>query len=220
MIRKVVGIYFSPAGGTAEMIRGLAGDIAAKLEDCSPDGIDVHYLDIGRDPDGAGAVSIDEETVAVIGMPSYIGKLPMPGIKAIESISGSGAMCIASVSYGGRSYGNSLYEMQHVIEERGFRVVGAGAFLISYMAARGSSRSSVPAMDTVSLAEFGKAASDKIRRLSGCEIEPLRIKPAPVEVKGRMPVHKISRISPSAAALAQALLEKISIRRKNSEWFL
>lgn len=220
MIRRVVGIYFSPVGGTAEMTRRLASELAAGLKDCSPDGIRVDYLDISDFADAPGTIDIDGETVAVIGMPSYIGKLPVPGIRAAQAINGSGAMCIASVSYGGRSYGNALYEMQHIVEERGLRVIGAGAFLISYMAVRGSSRSSAPAMDTASLAEFVKAASDKIRRLAGCDIEPLRIKPAPLEVKGRMPVHKISRISPKAAAAAQALFERISFRRKNSEWFL
>ena len=75
-------------------------------------------------------------------------------------------------------------------------------------------------MDTAAMTEFGRAASGKIRRLGGCDIEGLRIKPAPLEVKGRKPVHRISRISPKAAAMAQDVLERLSFIRKNSEWFL
>ena len=75
-------------------------------------------------------------------------------------------------------------------------------------------------MDIEALAQFAKAASSKIMRLAGCDIEGLRIKPAPLEVSGRMPVHKVSRISPKAAALAQEVIEKISFIRKKSEWFL
>ena len=88
------------------------------------------------------------------------------------------------------------------------------------MAVRGSSRSTVPSLDIDSLREFSTAVSEKIKRLAGCEIDELRIKPAPVEVNGRMPVHKISRISPKAAEIAQEIFEKLSLIRRRSEWFL
>jgi len=65
-----------------------------------------------------------------------------------------------------------------------------------------------------------KAATDKIKRLAGCEIEELKIKPAPLEVSGKMPVHKISRFSPKAAAAAQKVIEKITLMKRKSEWFL
>lgn len=216
MIKKIIGIYFSPVGGTAQMTRRLVSQMASLLGECSPEEITTECCDIKN----VKAAGFGDETIAVIAMPAYIGKLPLPGIEALRDISGGKAMSIAVVSYGGRSYGNALFELRDLAEECGFTVIGAGAFAISYMAARGTSRSSAPAMDTAALSEFGKAASAKIRRLGGCEIEGLKIKPAPLEVKGKKPVHKISRISPSAAAIAQTLLERLSFRRKSSEWFL
>lgn len=198
------------------MTRRLAAGIASVLNDCSPEEITAECMDLSE----AKGLSLGEETVAVIGMPAYIGKLPLPGIEALRGIAGGRAVAVTAVSYGGRSYGNALFELRDLAEECGFTVVGAGAFAISYMARRGSSRSSSPVMDTAAITEFGKAASGKIRRLGGCEIEGLRIKPAPLEVKGRKPVHRISRISPKAAAIAQDVLERLSFRRKSSEWFL
>jgi len=124
------------------------------------------------------------------------------------------------VTYGGRSYGNALYELNHIAEDCGFKPIGAGAFMHSFMAIRGSSRPSEPLMDTAVMSEFCKAASAKIKRLGGSEVEALKIKPMPVEVKGKMPVHKISRFSPGAAAIAQSILDYISIKRRESEWFL
>ena len=88
------------------------------------------------------------------------------------------------------------------------------------MARRGSSRGSAPALDVEAMAEFSNAATAKIRRLAGCEIDELKIKPAPLEVNGRMPIHKISRISPRAAAAAQRVIEKVSLLKRHSEWFL
>ena len=216
MIKKIIGIYFSPVGGTAQMTRRLVSEMASVLRECSPEEIKTEFCDI-RDMKGVG---FGEEAIAVIAMPAYIGKLPLPGIEAMQSVKGNRSMAVTAVSFGGRSYGNALFELRDLAEECGFTVVGAGAFAISYMAKRGSSRSSAPAMDIAAIIDFGKAAAAKIRRLGGCEIEGLKIKPAPLEVKGRKPVHKISRISPRAAAVTQELLEKISFKRKSSEWFL
>ena len=218
MIRKVVGIYYSPAGGTAGMTERLARQVSGVLDDSSPEdiGFECHDMAAGEDL----SALFDDETVAVIGMPVYMGKLPLPAARTLSGIRGSGAMTLAAVSYGGMTYGNALYELRHCAEEAGFRVIGAGAFLISYAAVRGSQRSAGPRMDAAALGEFGQAASEKIKRLSGSDIEGLRIKPAPVEVRGRMPAHKISRISPRAAAIAQGIVERLSLIKHRSEWFL
>ena len=202
------------------MTHRMVETIAAGISECSSEKVDIKYCDICRAGSDDTAIELDDETIAVVGMPAYVGKLPLPGVRIINNIAGSGAMTIAAVSYGGRSYGNSLYELQHVLEECDFKVIGAGAFMISYMASRGSSRSAGPTMDVTSLSEFSKAATAKIARLAGCEIEGLKIKPAPIEVKGRMPVHMISKFSPKAAAIAQEMLEKMSFTRNSSEWFL
>ncbi|MBQ2327127.1 MAG: hypothetical protein II376_06240 [Clostridia bacterium] len=200
------------------MTERLARSITALLDDCSPDDITVECHDLLREQ--AAGIKVDEETVVVIGMPVYVGKIPLPAAEALRKISGNGAMTIASVSYGGRSYGNALFELKSLAEDCGFRPIGAGAFLISCMARRGGSHGFATALDGEAMTEFSKAAAAKIRRLAGCEIEELKIKPAPLEVSGKMPVHKISRISPRAAAAAQKVIERVSLLKRHSEWFL
>jgi hypothetical protein len=196
----------------------LARQIAAILNACSPFDVVVECHDM-LDEESA-SFGLDEETVAVIGMPVYVGKVPLPAAQILSEIEGRGAMAVTAVSYGGRSYGNALFELKRIAEDSGFRPVGAGAFMISYMDARGSSRMSAPKIDLEAITDFGNAAAEKIKRLSGSEIEELRIKPMPVEVDGRMPVHRISRISPKAAAIAQSVFNKLSVMRRRSEWFL
>lgn len=218
MIRKVVGMYYSPAGGTKIMTETLVRKIGAILDDNSPLDVSVECYNLLKgESDG---IVFDDETVAVIGMPVYVGKIPLPAAEALRSIEGNGAMTLAAVSYGGRKYGNALFELKRLSEDCGFKAIGAGAFMISYMARRGSSTSAAPAIDLEAILDFSKAASQKIRRLSGTDIEEFRIKPAPVEVSGRMPVHKISRISPDAAAIAQEVFNRLSFLRRRSEWFL
>ena len=218
MIRRVTGLYYSPVGGTAIMTERLTKRIGELLGADSPEDISVGCYDLLGEQ--ASGMTIDDETIVVIGMPVYVGKLPLPAAEAMEKVRGNGAMAIAAVSYGSRSYGNALYELKTLVEGLGFRLVGAGAFLISYMALRGSSRSMAPSLDLDSIKDFSDAVSGKIKRLSGTEIAEFRIEPAPVEVYGKMPVHKISRISPRAAEIAQEIFERISLGCRKSEWFL
>ena len=68
MIRKVVGIYYSPAGGTEIMTRTLARKVCAIIDDCSPLGVTVECHDMIKEHSD---ITLDDETVAVIGMPVY-----------------------------------------------------------------------------------------------------------------------------------------------------
>ena len=66
MIRRVIGIYYSPVGGTARMTRSLTEGLAGLLDDCNPDGVRSELIDLMH---GSDAVELDDETVAVIGLP-------------------------------------------------------------------------------------------------------------------------------------------------------
>lgn len=200
------------------MTEMLVRRLAAVLDDCSPEEVSCECYDLRDEADQS--ITLDDECVAVLGMPVYVGKIPVPAAEALSRVKGKGAMTLAAVSYGGMSYGNALYELQHRAEENDLSVIGAGAFMVSYRAIRGSQRSAAPMPDAEAIADFVKAASGKIRRLAGCEIEGLKIKPMPVEVEGKMPVHNISRISPKAAAVAQGFFDMMSLMHRKSEWFL
>lgn len=218
MIRRIVGIHFSPIGGTAKMTQMLTEQLAEILSQDSPEEITTEsyeLLRMGPDP-----VELDEDTVAVIGMPVYVGKVPLPAVSILKKFIPNGAVAVDAVSFGARTYGNALYELQHYTKEMGFKVIGAGAFSVSYRKSGIGNRVTEHTGDDESLRKFGAAAAAKISRLAGSEIEGLRIKPAPLEVAGRLPIHRISKLSPRAAAAAQDVLERICVRRKASEWYL
>ena len=218
MIRRVVGIHFSPVGGTAGMTERLTDQLADILGEFCPEPVEKQTYELlgsdGRD------IILDDETVTVIGIPVYVGKVPVPALNALSRIKANGSVAVATVSFGARTYGNALYELQHYAENQGFRVIGAGAFFFFFIRHGLSPSEETYSGDVKSVNEFGSAAAAKIRRLAGSEIEGLRIKPAPLEVSGRLPIHRISRISPRAAAAAQSFLERVAVRRRGSEWFL
>ena len=200
------------------MTQMLTEQLAEILRQDSPEDITTESYELLRM--GSESVRLDDETVAVIGMPVYVGKVPLPAVSLLGKFVPNGAVAIDAVSYGARTYGNALYELQHFTENMGFKVVGAGAFSVSYNRSSRRNGAAEHTGDVKALREFGAAAAAKIRRLAGSEIEGLRIKPAPLEVSGRLPIHRISKLSPRAAAVAQDVLERICVRRKASEWYL
>ncbi len=219
MIRRVLGIYFSPIGGTAEMTRSLAAGLAANLDACSPLGIKYETCDLLSLPEAG--IELDDETVAVIGFPVYIGKVPLPALRALCRVKPNGALSITVVSYGARTFGNALYELRHSAEELGFKIIGAGAFAVKYTSPRKRQGGTVlNSVDTEALSTFCNAVTSKIKRIAGCTVETMRIRPAPLEVSGKIPVHRISRISPRAAMIAEGVLQRLNIPHRRSEWFL
>lgn len=214
MIKRVVGLYFSPKGRTAKITKLLAHEITERInEECA---IPASWKCMDINNEDARNFTFDKETVVIIGMPVYVGKIPFHGLKAIKKICGNDTMTIALVSYGTKSYGNALYELQHFAEEQGFKVVGACAFPVT----RKGRISQAHMKELNNIKAFVDASSSKLKRLSGCSIEGLRVKPAPLYIDGNLPVHKISRMFPKAAEAAQRLFEKLSKHDGEAEWYL
>ena len=219
MIRRIVGLHYSPLGGTAKITERIAREIAEELDRVTAEDISCSCCDMLDIMNGiVEAPHFDEETIAVIGMPVRVGKIPLPAIKLLRQISGQGAMTVALVSYGTPTYGNALYELYNYADELGFTVVGAGAFVAVHGRKLDLKRPDLS--DVEAMEEFGRAVSRKLARLHGSDIEGLRIKPAPLMLSGKMPVHRISKVSPKAAAIAELTFEKTNLRRREPEWFL
>ena len=218
MIRRVVGLHFSLSGGTAKITERITRELAANLD---ADAIEnITYECYGLGDCIACRPKIDEDTVVVIGMPVHVGKIPLPAIRLLSSINGHGAMTVAVVSYGAATYGNALYELYNYAEELGFKVIGAGAFIAKHQGRKDMVLVRPDIQDVEAIEEFCRATSGKLTRLSGSMIEGLRIKPAPLLLAGKMPVHRVSRVSPKAAAAAERAVEKVHKKRNEPEWFL
>lgn len=217
MINRIVGLHFSPRGGTATITEKLIYELADDMaKECGSE-ISCELYDLFR---GSDLPVIDDSAVVVIGMPAVIGKLPLPALDKIKNMQGKGAMTLALVSYGTMTYGNALYELYRAIEEQGFKVVGAGAFVARHTGLTDSVLKRPDMDDFEILREFANAATGKLKRLAGCDIEGLKIKPAPINIKGSVPIHRISRISPKAAVIAENTIEKIYRLRNEPEWYL
>ena len=124
-IERVWAVFFSPAKST-EKITVTAAASAAKEAGLE----EIHFLDMTRPVSRMGEAIFGPGDLVVMGTPTYAGRVPnkiMPFIK--EKIHGKGAFGAAVVTYGNRSFDDSLMELSLLMKENGFTLLGGGAFV-------------------------------------------------------------------------------------------
>ncbi len=186
MLKKVVGLYFSPSGGTAEITKRITESIAEVVQVSSVEDVVCECYDIIRKPLEED-MYFDEDTVVVLGISVFTGRLPLPAIKMINQLHGGGAMMVGVVCYGNTSYGDSLYELYAFAGDQGFRTIAAGAFITRHGMFERLAQDRPDENDYAMARSFADNAAGKILRLSGSLVHGLRIEPAPLDIKGCMP---------------------------------
>ncbi len=173
-------ICFSPTGGT----RKVADILAATLShECT-------FVDL-CDPHFSG-VSLQEENVAILAIPSYAGRVPCTATERMGAVSGNGARAVLLCVYGNRAYDNTLAEMKAQAEAAGFRPIAAVAALAEHSMARKVAAGRPDAADDAALTEM--AANIKAKLDAGDD--------TPVSVPGAVPDQPIGnfggRMAPKA----------------------
>ena len=119
-ITKTMAIYFSPTTNTRRMTLAAAKGVASVF------GTQLHFKNWARPRMREQDTVFDSQTLAVVGMPTYAGRLPnliAPSLKA--HLKGNKTPAIAVVTYGNRDYENSLAELVDLLSNNGFIVVAA-----------------------------------------------------------------------------------------------
>ncbi len=116
---QVIGAYFSPTGGTkraTETVCALLGE--------------AEYLDLGGRE--RAQRSFGPQDLLVLALPVYAGQMPaVPGL--LDGLKGDGTPCVVVATYGNRHYDDTLAQVQRLMEERGFRCVGAAAVITPHI---------------------------------------------------------------------------------------
>ena len=193
MIKEVTGLYFSPSGETAKITKKITREVAARLNEICIGEIGFSFVDFLRD-DLDQRKEFNDETVVVIGMPVYSGRIPGPCAEILQKLKGEGTLTIVIVSYGNNSYGDSLFELYTRAQERGFCVISAGAFVSQHAIFKKIAEERPDAFDLEKIIEFSGISANKVKRLAGTEISALKAKPAPLDIKGSMPTKKPTRV--------------------------
>lgn len=126
-IEQVSAVYFSPTGKTKQIVCHFAASAAKALQ------VPLRTISLDLPAEREGRHVFSERELVVVGGPTYAGKLPnkiMPAFR--ENLIGKGTPAVALVTYGNRSFDNSLAEICAILEGNDFALVGAGAFVAQH----------------------------------------------------------------------------------------
>lgn len=105
-IQHVYAVYFSPTGNTKRLVCQAASE-AARLFQVSCRAIS---LDLPEERERVRTFSAGD--LVIVGGPTYAGKLPNKILPTYqEKLIGKGALALAVVTYGNRSFDNALAEL-------------------------------------------------------------------------------------------------------------
>lgn len=113
--------YFSPAGTTRRSVERVGAGLgpveaAWDLLECPPE----------------GEIVIPKDAILVAGAPVYAGRLPAVGAQRLSALRGENTPAVALAVYGNRAYEDALLELRDLLEDRGFRVIGAAAVVAQH----------------------------------------------------------------------------------------
>jgi len=170
-LERVTALYFSPTGTTDKVAGTIAEELAAHLE------LPLEQQSFTRPAEREKEYSFTDKDLVLVASPTYAGKLPNKILPDFQGkLHGNGALAVPVVTFGNRSYDNSLAELCAVLEANGFRTVAAGAFVCRHAFTDELAYGRPGWSDSFEMKQFAKKVSDKVKCLTDM--------PDPVQVPG------------------------------------
>lgn len=127
-IKKVTGVYFSPAGSTKTVVETTVDELARLFK------AECRYISLNTPSDRAQEYQFAPDELVVFGCPVYAGRLPNKiSPDFARCLHGEGTPAVALVTYGGRAYDNALAEMCELLTKNNFKPAAGGAFLCRHV---------------------------------------------------------------------------------------
>ncbi|MDX9872452.1 MAG: EFR1 family ferrodoxin [Clostridia bacterium] len=174
MSRNIYALYFSATGTTEKIVEALAEGISAGLNS----GAGGRKINFTFPETRERARSFAAGDVVIVGVPVIAGRVPNVLLKYLSMIRGNGALAIAVVVFGNRDYDDALIELKDLLEQAGFGVIAAGAFIGEHSFSRKLAQGRPDKQDFAVLKQFAESIAGKI--LAGN-------RPLSVRVKGYKP---------------------------------
>ncbi|HJA91659.1 MAG TPA: EFR1 family ferrodoxin [Candidatus Eisenbergiella merdipullorum] len=149
---NIVQIVFSPTGGTQKVADIITGEW----------GKPVRKIDLSDAKTDFSAISLDQEDLAVIAVPSFGGRVPALAAQRLGELHGNGAECVAVCVYGNRAYEDTLIELNDAAVQSGFRVIAGIAAIAEHSIMHQYATGRPDAQDQEELKGFAKKILDKV----------------------------------------------------------
>ena len=118
-------MYFSPTGNVRKIVKAFSKGVSKGLKSnkINEQHLKEELIDI-TPLKGRVDYEFQKDDVVVIGFPIYAGRLPNKLVYYFDHLKGNGAKAIGIVSYGCRSFGDGLVELDINLRNSGFDVCG------------------------------------------------------------------------------------------------
>lgn len=161
-IHAVHVLMFSPAGATGKAVRTLGEALAKALS------LPMREIPFTKPQDRTVEHHFGPGDLVIAGCPTYAGRMPnkiMPDFR--DRLRGNGALAVATVTYGGRAWDNSLAELTALLTENGFQIAAAGAFAARHAFTDNLGEGRPDWDDLAEIRAFAGKIAEKLQNLEG-----------------------------------------------------
>lgn len=152
-VEKCILAYFSPTGTTYKVARAIA----------EGSGYPITEMDLSKADCNA---ELTDNSVLLAAIPVYGGRVPAVAIERLRRLHGNGQRAVAVAVYGNREFDDALLELKDAMEDNGFCVIAAGAFIAEHSIVRSIAVGRPDANDLKIAHQFG---ADIMRKLGDSE---------------------------------------------------
>ena len=113
--------YFSASNTTEKIVKAVADNLRQEVlhHNITPSRI-------------ARTVNPAKDDIVIFAAPVYAGRIPVVAAEKFKKIIGSGQKCVAIVVYGNRDYDDALIELCDLLNDNGFNIIAAAAFVAQH----------------------------------------------------------------------------------------
>ncbi len=147
---KVRVAYFSPTQGTLNAAAALAERISPAPQ----------YEDLTLPANREKELAFAADELAIFAAPSYGGRTP--NVNLFANVKGEGTPAVVLAAYGNRHYDDQLAEMRHIVEQRGFKVIGAIGVITPHVFSEKLGRNRPNQADRATIAAFAAKIQEKL----------------------------------------------------------
>lgn len=186
-MQQIHAVYFSPTGTTRKTCLTVAQAISEAFY------LPLSVDDFTRPEKRIEPLVYGPQDCIVIGLPVYAGRLPNLLLPYLKSIRGDHTKAVPLVLFGNRNYDDALLELGLLLEDQGFELIAAAAFVGEHAFSRELGAGRPDRRDMKKIREFGEEVSEKLKagtpaksiwELLGEEERPLKPYYTPRDRKG------------------------------------
>lgn len=126
-LNKITKICFSPTGSTKRVLELI------EEENLNIEG---EFIDVTNYSSEIKEKIYSSDNLIIVGFPVYSGRVPQVFIEKLKEIQGNNTPYVIVGTYGNREYDDAILEMKNLLDNKGFKLVGAVAIVTEHSIVR------------------------------------------------------------------------------------